>query len=316
LQIGADHERSSRLAFCAGLNARAQKVCAKGAFFHGKRRHPTVPAFAALGLVVWIAAVSAAYGWGEAAHRMANGSAIQSLPPEIRGFFEANRQYVIDHANDPEGWIKKDRYERMRHYIYLDKYGIFPYVTLPHSYKAAIQRYGRGRIGRDGSVPWQIGEYSLKLTNAFKEQKWDDVREDAAALGFYVADAHDPLHTTQNYDGQLTGETGLAERFGIRLIDRYSAFFMLRPAGAAKIDDPTEYAFGIVLEAHTWVDRILFADFTSLEGLGDYSEEYLNRFYTKIGSTALQEINSSAHDTGSYWYTAWLNAGRPPLPAR
>src|SRR5689334_7339517 len=120
------------------------------------------------GLVLWLAGVSGVYGWGAAAHRMANGSAIQCLPAEVRGFFEANRQYLVDHANDPEGWTKKDRYERMRHYIYLDKYGVFPYINLPHSYKAAIQRYGKGRIGRDGSVPWQIGEYSLKLTNDMK----------------------------------------------------------------------------------------------------------------------------------------------------
>jgi len=272
--------------------------------------------FLALGVVVWAATVSGTYGWGPAAHRLVNGSAIQCLPPEIRGFFEANRQYLVEHANDPDGWMKKDRYERMRHYIYLDKYGYFPYLNLPHSYKAATARYGKGRIGRDGNLPWQIGEYSLKLTNGLKSQKWDDVREDAAALAHYVADAHDPLNTTQNYNGQLTRQAGLAERFGIHLIDRYSNFFMLRPASAVKIDDPTEYAFRIALESNTWVDRILLADFTSLEGLNGYSEEYLNRFYTNIGTTTLQEINAAAHDAGSYWYTAWLNAGRPALPPR
>ncbi|TLY36732.1 MAG: hypothetical protein E6K60_06855 [Nitrospirae bacterium] len=182
----------------------------------------------ALGVVVWAATVSGTYGWGPAAHRLVNGSAIQCLPPEIRGFFEANRQYLVEHANDPDGWMKKDRYERMRHYIYLDKYGYFPYLNLPHSYKAATARYGKGRIGRDGNLPWQIGEYSLKLTNGLKSQKWDDVREDAAALAHYVADAHDPLNTTQNYNGQLTRQAGLAERFGIHLIDRYSNFFITR----------------------------------------------------------------------------------------
>jgi hypothetical protein len=265
--------------------------------------------------VLWIATLSCSYAWGPAAHRLVNGSAIQCLPSDMRGFFDANRQFVLDHANDPQEWVKKDRYEQMRHYIYLDKYGYFPYLNLPHSYRAAVARYGRGRIGRDGSLPWQIGEYSLKLTEAFRLQNWDEAKEDAAALGFYVADAHDPLHTTQNYDGQLTHQTGLAERFGIRLIDRYSGFFMLHPTEAAKVDDPTEYAFEIVLEANTWVNRILLADMRSREGLDGYSKDYLDRFYTQIGPTAMQEINAAAHDTGSYWYTAWLNGGKPALPS-
>jgi hypothetical protein len=287
-----------------------------GPLRHSRPRVYRTGRFIPLALAFWFTTAPGIYAWGPAGHRLVNGAAIGCLPGQIRGFFEANRQFLLDHANDPEEWVKKDRYERMRHFIYLDKYGYFPYLNLPHDYKAAVVRYGSGRIGRDGNLPWQIGEYSLKLTNALRTQNWDEVKEDAAALGFYVADAHDPLHTTQNRDGQLTRQTGLAERFGVRLIDRYSSFFMLHPPEAAKIDDPTEYAFGMALEANTWVDRILFADLRAREDLPDYSEDYLNRFYTQIGATAMQEINSAAHDTGSYWYTAWLNAERPALPSK
>jgi len=28
----------------------------------------------------------------------------------------------------------------------------------------------------------------------------------------------------------------------------------------------------------------------------------------------MREISEGSHDIGSYWYTAWLNAGRPQLP--
>jgi hypothetical protein len=59
------------------------------------------------------------------------------------------------------------------------------------------------RISRDGMLPWQIGEYSLRLTKAMKAGDWDEVKLHAASLAHYLADAHDPLHTTQNYDGQL-----------------------------------------------------------------------------------------------------------------
>lgn len=270
----------------------------------------------ALVCALWLLSGGAFYAWGPTGHRLANDWGVGTLPPEIRGFFEANRQFLIDHSNDPDDWIKKDRFEAKHHHIYLDKYGLFPFLALPHSFRQAVTTYGSGRVNRDGLLPWQIGEYSLRLTNALKARNWEEAKLDAAVLGHYVADAHDPLNTTQNFDGQLTRQPGLSTRFGVRLIDRYASFFISRPEGAEKIDDPTEYAFQICLEAHTWVEQVILADRKSLEGLRDYGDDYFDRFYTQIGSTAMQEISRSAHDAGSYWYTAWLNAGRPELPAR
>lgn len=268
------------------------------------------------GLALWAATGSTSRAWGPAGHRLVNNWAIEALSPEVRGFFEANRQFLIEHASDPDEWMKRDRYERNRHYIYLDKYGMFPYLNLPHSYRAAVDRYGKSRIGRDGTLPWQVGEYSLRLTNALKAQNWDEAKLDAAVLGHYVADAHDPLHTTQNFDGQLTDEAGLEMRFAGRLIAQYSNFLMFHADEAVKISDPTEYAFGMVLEANTWVNRILLADRQSRENLPGYNDDYLDRLYRQAGSTAMLELNAAAHDAASYWYTAWLNAGRPALPSR
>lgn len=255
------------------------------------------------------------YAWGPGAHRLVNNWAVSTVPPAMRPFFEANRTFMVDHANDPDDWIKKDPFERYRHFIYLDKYGLFPYIELPYSYKEAVAKYGGRRLSHNGILPWRIGEYSLRLTNDFKVQNWDDVKLDAAVLAYYVADAHDPLSTTQNYDGQLTEQQGLSVRWGTSLFDRYTNFFMFRAAEAGKVDDPTAYGFSMVLEANTWVDRILWADWMSRAGLSDYTDEYFDRFYTQIGPTAMQEVNAAAHDAGSYWYSAWLNAGQPALPS-
>jgi hypothetical protein len=284
----------------------------------GKSRSATRRSCVALvfGIGLLFCGASSADAWGPTAHRLTIRSAIETLPPEMRGFFEANRQFLIEHANDPDAWMAKDTFERKRHYIYLDKYGVFPYLNLPHSYQAATQQYFKSRINRDGLLPWTVGEYSLKLTNDFKAQNWDQAKLDAAVLGHYVADADNPLHTTQNYDGQLTQQTGLADRFEIRLIDRFSNFFILAPQDASKIEDPTEYAFQIVLEANTWVNRIVLEDRRAHEGLSSYNEDFLDRFYAQVGSIAMKKINEAAHDIGSYWYTAWVNAGRPTLPSR
>jgi len=270
----------------------------------------------ALVSVLWLASTGTVYGWGPAGHRLVTSWAIERLPPEIRAFFEANRQFLIDSAGDPDERIKKDRNEVRHHRIYLDKYGLFPFLTLPHSYAQAVAKYGSNRISRDGLLPWQIGKFSLRLTDAMKARDWESVKLNAGALGHYVADARDPLNTTQNFDGQLTGQEGLEARFGARLIERYANFFISRQDPAAKIDDPTEYAFDMCLEAHSRAEQVVLADRKSREGLRDYSDDYFDRFYTQIGSTAMQQINQAAHDVGSYWYTAWLNADRPELPPR
>jgi hypothetical protein len=285
------------------------------------RRHKRLTSVWSIGRLVamsalWLLIVHPVAAWGPTGHDIVNTWAIQTLPSEMRGFFEANRQFLVEHANDPDVWINKDRYERKRHYIYMDKYGIFPFLGLPHSFKQAVEQYGSGRVNRDGVLPWQVGEYSLRLTMAFKSRNWDQVKLEAAVLAHYVADAHNPLHVTKNFDGQLTRQTGLADRFEIRLLDRYSKFFILHPEDAAKIEDPTEYAFQTCLEAYTGLDSIVLADLRAREGLPDYTDEYFDRFYSQIGATVMRAINEAAHDAGSYWYTAWLNAGKPGLPGR
>ena len=257
-----------------------------------------------------------ANAWGPAEHRLTTTWAIQTLPPEVRGFFEANRSFLVEHSNDPDEWVKKDRYELARHYIFLDRYGRFPYLKLPHDYAKVRKKFGAGKIARNGTLPWQIGEYSFRLTNDLRQQKWQEAKLDAAALSFYISEAHDPLHTTENSEGQLTSQIGLADRFGTDLIERYSNFFVFREQDAVKIADPTEYALAIVLDSNSWVDRVLLGDGKARGSLPAYNEDYFDRFYTAVGSIVMRETNEAAHDAGSYWYTAWLNAGRPALPAR
>jgi hypothetical protein len=43
-------------------------------------------------------------------------------------------------------------------------------------------------------------------TQAFKEKRKSEILFIAADLGHYIADAHMPLHTSDNHDGQLTDQ--------------------------------------------------------------------------------------------------------------
>jgi hypothetical protein len=271
---------------------------------------PAIGAFLSL-----FAFPSSARAWGENAERLVAVKAVETLPPELRGFFEANRDFVGRHVSEPLALLAKSPLtERRNHFLYLDHYGKFPFDTLPHDYKAAVGKYSKSKLEASGVLPWQIGVYSQKLTAAMRDHDWEEVRIDAAHLAAYVAQAHDPFHTTENFDGHLSGQAGVDSRFGENMTDRYSLFFPMRTNDAVFLRDPTEHAFDEAMSAHASLESILLADRRAREGLSDYTDEYFDRFYNLAGAILIRQLSDAASDVGSYWLTAWINAGRPQLP--
>jgi hypothetical protein len=263
-------------------------------------------------LLILFLALPSSFGWGENAERLITSKAVDTLPDEMQPFFEANRQFLVQHVTDA-GQAKNPADEH-NDYIELDHFGSFPFSALPRSYMTAIDKYGRHTIQTDGLLPWQIGLYSQKLTEAFQSGNWADVRLTAAILAHYVASAHDPFNTTMNRDGKLSGQLGVNSRFSISLVDRYQLFFFVKPNEAALIRDPTDYAFEMCLSAHAWLDNILLDDRRAEQDLSGYTGEYYDRFYAQAGAILIRQISDASTDVGSYWMTAWINAGRPALP--
>ena len=255
-----------------------------------------------------------AYAWGRNAQRLIVNKAVDTLPADIRPFFEANRGFLAQHVTDSLDSLAKNTAEQRNHFIALDKYGRFPFTALPRQYKAALAKFGKQKLDANGLLPWEIGVYSEKLTEAFKAGKWEEARLDAAILASYVAEAHDPFHTTDNFDGHLSGQTGINDRFGTTLIDRYSSFFPMRPNDAIFISDPTDYAFDACLRSHSWLETILLADRNALRGQNSYTDEFYDRFYNQAAAILIRQLSDAATDVGSFWFTAWNNAGRPALP--
>jgi hypothetical protein len=254
------------------------------------------------------------FAWGRNAHRLVVNKAVETLPADIRPFFEANRAILSQHVTDPLEAIAKTPAERHNHFILLDKYGRFPFEALPRSYKAAVTKFGRARLDANGLLPWQIGVYSEKLTEALKAGKWEEAKLDAAILANYVAEAHDPFNTTDNFDGRLSEQPGVNERFGTALIDRYSSFFPMRPNDAIFISDPTDRAFEACLSSHSWLETILLADRNARRGENSFNDEYYDRFYNQAAAILIRQVSDAATDVGSFWFTAWKNAGSPQLP--
>ena len=260
---------------------------------------------------------ASARAWGSNGHRLISNKAVETLPPDLRPFFEANRNFIVQHSTDPlDSLAKNPTVERRYHIILLDRYGKFPFEALPRNYRAAVTKFGKSKLDANGLLPWQIGVYSEKLTNAFRARNWDEVRTMASVIAHFVGEAHDPFNTTENFDGRLSGQPGVNQRFGSSLVDRFSLFFPVHPNDAAYIHDPTDYAFEACLSSHGWLENILLADRRARKGLTDYTDEYFDRFYNQAGAIVIRQLSDAATDVGSYWMTAWKNAGQPPLPPR
>jgi hypothetical protein len=264
-------------------------------------------------LFVLLAGLGPAFGWGQNGERLVTSKAVDTLPAEMQPFFSANRQFIVQHVADPEtGPQALD--DQHNQFIQLDHYGQFPFTALPRVYTAASAKFTRRVLETYGLLPWQIGICSKKLTDAFQSQDWVAAKLAASALAFYVAAAHDPFNTTTNNTGGLSGQPGVNERFSTGLFERYQLFFFVKPEEAEFIRDPTEYGFEMALNAHSSLEGILLADLRSHEGLPSYGDEYYDRFYAKAGAVLVRQLSDASTDIGSYWMTAWINAGRPQLP--
>jgi hypothetical protein len=258
-------------------------------------------------------APSPCFGWGQSADRLITNKAVDTLPPEMESFFQANRQYLVQHVTDPESEDKSPNEHNS--FVRLDHYGQFPFTALPHSYAAAVSKFTRRTVEMYGLLPWQIGIYSKKLTDALEAHDWADAKLSAAILAYYVAAAHDPFNTTMNHDGSLSDQPGVSDRFGAGLVERYQLFFFVKPNEAAFVRDPTDHAFDMALSAHTWLENVLWSDHRAHEGLTAYGDAYYDRFYAQAGAVLIRQFSDAATDLGSYWMTAWINAGRPQLPS-
>ena len=151
----------------------------------------------------------AGFGWGFFGHRKINYYAIFSLPPAMIVFYKPHADYLTEHAVDPD----KRRYavaeEGPRHYLDMDHYGLFPFDSLPRRWEDAVIRFGEDSLVQHGIVPWWIMTMKRRLTAAFAEKNSGRILKISAEIGHYIADAHVPLHTSSNHNGQLTGQQGI-----------------------------------------------------------------------------------------------------------
>lgn len=270
------------------------------------------------------------FTWGFFGHKMVNRLAVFTLPEKLLLFYKNNIEYITDHSVDPD----KRRYsvpeEACRHYVDLDHYETsVPIDTVPRYWKDAVAKYSEDTLNAYGIVPWHINTMKYRLTEAFKVKDIDQILHLSADIGHYIADAHVPLHATENYNGQLTGQTGIHGFWESRLPELFSENYDFFVGRASYVKDvlglawkASEGSFA-AKDSVLQFERELSASFPSdrkysLEPKGQtqvkiYSEEYSAAYHKLLGNQVERRMRASILAVGSVWYTCWVDAGQPDL---
>lgn len=267
--------------------------------------------------------------WGFYAHFRVNRLAVFTLPKAMAGFYKSNIEYITAHAISADKRRYVDSNEAPKHYLNADHYGKNPFSKIPQNWDDAVAKYGADTIYKYGTVPWTIQYDYYRLVKAFKTHDTTAILNTSANLGHYIADAHVPLHLTQNYNGQLTNQTGIHALWESRLPELFGDKYNYYAGKARYIDDPLKEAFKICRTSFKSVDtvlrfeRMLNASFPAdkkyaMEQRGkrqvkEYSVAYAAAYQKLLNGMVQRRIRSTVLAIGSFWYSAWVDAGQPDL---
>ncbi|MGB4400840.1 MAG: zinc dependent phospholipase C family protein [Daejeonella sp.] len=267
--------------------------------------------------------------WGFFAHQKINRLAVFTLPSEMIRFYKNNITFIEGHAVDPDKRRYADTAEAPKHFIDADRYGSAPFDSIPQRWKDAVEKYGENVLNENGIVPWQIERTYYSLIKAFQARDSLRILKISADLGHYISDAHVPLHTTENYNGQLTGQIGIHGFWESRLPELFHNEYDFLVGRAQYISNPLKEAWAIVKKAQTHKDSVLLIEadlsrnypsdkkYTYSQRNGrierQYSETYARAYHERMNGMVEAQMRSSIIKTGSFWYSAWVDAGQPDL---
>lgn len=200
-------------------------------------------------------------------------------------------------------------------------------LILRGSFRSA---FAKDRLTGSGILPFHLVTMQRQLTEAFMSKNQDRILKVAADLGHYIADAHIPLHTISNYDGQQTNQNGIHAFWESRLpelfADNQYDFFV---GQAAYFDSPKKQYWDIIFESNKLVANTLRIEkevAAAFEADKKYCPETVNRlviqkpcfdfaeaYHNRLGGMVEARMQAAILAVGSAWYTAWVDAGSPDL---
>ncbi|HZI23671.1 MAG TPA: zinc dependent phospholipase C family protein [Chryseolinea sp.] len=267
-------------------------------------------------------------GWGFFAHQRINRLAVFTLPPEMIGFYKQNITFISEAAVNPDKRRFSMPEEAPRHYIDLDHFGDSAHFTMPRFWNEAIKIYPEDTLKAYGIVPWHVQTMYYRLRDAFLMRDPERILKISAELGHYIGDAHVPLHTTENYNGQLTGQEGIHGFWESRLPELYSNKYNFLVGKSEYLESPAFAIWNAVVYAHQQVKFVLAEEKKLSEKFKErkysfetkgrqtvkvYSREYAKAFHKILDGMVERQMKGAIKMIGDFWYTAWVDAGQPDL---
>jgi hypothetical protein len=190
--------------------------------------------------------------------------------------------------------------------------------------------FAREKLSGNGILTFHLQYEYKKLVEAFVAKDKRRILKISADLGHYIGDAHVPLHTTHNYDGQLTGQSGLHAFWETRIPELFADKQYDYWVGRAQfIVKPKAFFWKTVRESYGLLDSVFRVE-KSIAGTYPKEQQYTleNRNNTVVKKQSVEysalyqkrmmgmvenRMRTAIVSIGSIWYSAWLDAGQPDL---
>lgn len=267
--------------------------------------------------------------WGFHAHKLINRSAVFTLPSELAAFYKKNILAITEKSVDADKRSYVDSLESPRHYIDIEDFEENHIDSIPIHWSKAKKKYQERKLLAAGIIPWHIEQTYQRLVKAFATKKTDQIIKISADLGHYIADAHVPLHTTRNYNGQLSGQIGIHAFWESRIPEMFATNYKLLVGKAQYNYNTLDTAWTMVKESHALVEQVLSlekelsVDFATDKQksyirrnnilVHTYSDAYTIAYHNKMNGMVESRMRDAVSRLGNYWLSAWIDAGQPKL---
>jgi hypothetical protein len=233
-------------------------------------------------------------------------------------------------APRPDIRRNQDSTEATKHFIDLEMFGANAVNDMPMDWNAAVKKYTKDSLLKYGYVPYHVIYIKGKLTEAFKAQNKDSILFYASDLGHYISDANVPLHTTENYDGQLTNQKGIHSLWESMIpeieITHYNLYSKHK---ATYLKQPEQAIWAAVRTASALVPEMLAKEkelslqFTDAQKYRvqirrgkeykSYTSDFAKAYAVTLKTSINDQLLSSANLIADFYFTAWVDAGKPNL---
>ncbi len=267
--------------------------------------------------------------WGFHAHKTIHKQAIYTLPIEMGHFFQNHSYEIVERSVSADKRRYIDSTESHKHYIDIDLYGINPFDSVPKNWYLAKEKYSEDSLKSRGILPWVIDWEYKKLVWAMDSGTVEQVIKHAGDLGHYISDACVPLHTTYNYNGQFTGQKGIHALWESRIPEAFSTEYEYYIGKAVYLENSLKYAWDLLEESFSLLDSTLYLEeeissryiedtkFRMSAKNGKiqeaYTTEFISDYNTILNGMVERRLQRAILAVGSFWYSAWIDAGQPNL---